>query len=135
APPERYERALQTCAKDPGVDGVLILLAPQAVTDPTETARRLAPLAKIEGKPVLASWLGGADVHKGRAVLDDAGIATFDSPEAAVQAFLHLVQYRRSQELLYQQPAALPEDWRPEQNRARTLIDGVRKTGRTLLTE
>jgi acetyltransferase len=138
APPERYERALEVCAKDPGVEGVLILLAPQAVTDPTETARRLAlnlSGANIVGKPVLASWMGGADVHAGRAVLDGAGIATFDSPEAAVKAFLHLVQYRRSQELLYEQPAALPEDWRPDQSRARALVDEIRKTGRTLLTE
>jgi acetyltransferase len=134
-PPERYERALEICAKDPGVGGVLILLAPQAVTDPTDTAQRLVPFAKIEGKPVLASWMGGADVHKGRSVLDAAGIATFDSPEAAVKAFLHLVQYRHSQELLYEQPAALPEDWRPDQSRARVLIGEVRKTGRTLLTE
>jgi acetyltransferase len=135
APPERYERALEICAKDPGVEGVLILLAPQAVTDPTETARRLAPFAKMEGKPVLASWMGGADVHEGRAVLDAAGIATFDSPEAAVKAFLNLVQYRRSQELLYEQPAALPEDWQPNQARVRTLLQQVRDTGRTLLTE
>lgn len=135
APPERYERALEICAKDPNVQGVLILLAPQAVTDPTVTAKRLALLAKIEGKPVLASWMGGPDVRAGRAVLDEAGIATFDSPEAAVKAFLHLVQYRRNQELLYEQPAALPEDWRPDQNRTRTLIDEVRTSGRTLLTE
>jgi acetyltransferase len=162
ATPERYEKALGICAKDPGVEGVLILLAPQAVTDPTETARRIARshtefamggmptppapgrrerstegvgMARSVGKPLLASWMGGADVRAGRAVLDEAGVATFDSPEAAVAAFLHLVQYRRSQELLYEQPAALPEDWRPDQNRARSLINEIRKAGRTLLAE
>ena len=135
APPERYEQAVTICAKDPNVQGILILLAPQAVTNPTETAQRLARFAKIEGKPILASWMGGADVHAGRAVLGDAGIASFDSPEAAIKAFLNLVQYRRNQELLYELPAALPEDWQPDQKRAQTLIDDVRKTGRTLLTE
>ncbi|MBI2805832.1 MAG: bifunctional acetate--CoA ligase family protein/GNAT family N-acetyltransferase [Planctomycetes bacterium] len=135
APPERYERALEICAQDPNVQGILILLAPQAVTEPTETARRLARFARVEGKPVLASWMGGADVRAGRTVLGEAGIASFDSPEAAVKAFLNLVQYRRSQELLYEMPAALPEDWQPDQQRARTLLDEVRKSGRTLLTE
>jgi acetyltransferase len=135
APPERYEQAVTICAKDPNVQGILILLAPQAVTNPTETARRLARFAKIEGKPILASWMGGADVRAGRAVLGDAGIATFDSPEAAIKAFLNLVQYRRNQELLYELPAALPEDWQPDQKRAQTLIDDVRQANRTLLTE
>ena len=68
-------------------------------------------------------------------LLGEAGIASFDAPEAAVRAFLNLVQYRRSQELLYESPAALPEDWQPDQKRARSLIDDVRKSGRSLLTE
>lgn len=132
---ERYRQAVEICAKDPNVQGLLILLTPQAMTDPTLTARQLAPFAKLEGKPILASWMGGADVREGRAILGAAGIATFDSPEAAIKAFLHLVQYRRSQELLYEQPAALPEDWQPNSAGVRTLIEQVRKSGRTLLTE
>jgi acetyltransferase len=135
APPDRYELAVEVCANDPNVQGILILLAPQAVTDPTETARRLSRFAKIEGKPVLASWMGGTDVRAGRSVLGQSGIACFDSPEAAIKAFLNLVQYRRSQELLYELPAALPEGWQSDQNQARTLIDQVRKSGRTLFTE
>jgi acetyltransferase len=135
APPESYEKAVEICARDPNVQGVLILLAPQAVTNPTETAQRLARFAKVEGKPILASWMGGTDVRAGRVILGNAGIAAFDSPEAAIQAFLNLVQYRRNQELLYELPAALPEDWRPDQKRGRTLIDEVRQSGRVLLTE
>jgi acetyltransferase len=135
ATPERYRQAVEVCAKDPGAQGLLILLTPQAMTDPTETARRLAPFGKVEGKPVLASWMGGADVRAGRVLLGEAGIATFDSPEAAVKAFLHLVQYRRNQDLLYEQPAAQPEDWSPDQGRARQLVEAVRQAGRTLLTE
>lgn len=134
APPERYETAVEVCARDENVQGLLVLLTPQAMSDPTETARRLIRFARIEGKPVLASWMGGADVRAGRAVLSEAGVATFDSPESAVLAFLNLVQYRRNQELLYEQPPALPE-WHADQERARSLLDGVRKAGRSLLTE
>jgi acetyltransferase len=132
---ERYRQAVEICAKDPSAQGVLVLLTPQAMTDPTLTARQLAPFARIEGKPVLASWMGGADVREGRRILGEAGIATFDSPEAAIKAFLHLVQYRKNQEMLYEQPAALPTDWQPNQTRVCSLIDGARAAKRTLLTE
>lgn len=135
ASPQRYEQAVEICVKDPNVQGVLVLLTPQAMSDPTETARRLARFAKLKGKPILASWMGGADVRAGRTVLGEAGIAAFESPEAAIKAFLNLVQYHRSQDLLYELPAALPEDWQPNQRRAQTLLDEVRKSGRSLLTE
>jgi acetyltransferase len=135
ATPERYKQAMEICAKDPNVQGLLVLLTPQAMTDPTLTAHQIAPQGKIEGKPVLASWMGGAEVRQGRGILGAAGIASFDAPEAAINAFLHLVQYRRNQELLYEQPLALPDDWQPNQARVRTLIDEVRKANRTLLTE
>src|SRR5262249_13382389 len=64
-----------------------------------------------------------------------AGIPTFDSPEAAIRAFLHMVQYRRNQELLYETPQALPEGWAPDRERVRRLLDAARAAGRTLLTE
>lgn len=135
ATPERYRQAVAICAKDQNVQGLLVLLTPQAMTDPTETARQLAPFARVEDKPVLASWMGGVDVHKGRDVLTRAGIPTFDAPEAAIRAFLHMVQYRRNQELLYETPEALPENGSPETERVQRLIATVRAAGRTLLTE
>ncbi len=135
APPDRYEQTVEVCAKDLNTQGILVLLTPQAMSDPTETARRLTRFAKVEGKPVLATWMGGVDVRAGRKVLGDAGIATFDSPEAAIDAFLNLVQYRRNQELLYELPPALPEDWQPDQKKARVLLEDIRKSGRMLLTE
>ncbi len=135
ATPQRYRQAVEVCAKDAGVQGLLILLTPQAMTDPTETARQLAPFAHVEGKPVLACWMGGADVRPGKTVLSEAGMPTFDAPEAAIRAFLHMNQYRRSQELLYEAPEALPEDWRPDQERVRTMFGLARAAGRKLLTE
>ena len=135
ATPERYQQAVEICANDPAVNGLLVLLTPQAMTDPTATARQLVPFARLEGKPFLASWMGGSDVREGQSVLGQAGIATFDSPEAAIGAFLHMVQYRRNQELLYEAPAALPQDWQPHEAQARELVAKVRSTGRVLMTE
>ena len=135
ATPERYRQAVEVCVRDPGVQGLLVLLTPQAMTAPTETARQLVRVNHAEGKPVLASWMGGTDVRGGRDLLARAGIPTFDAPEAAVRAFLHMVQYRRNQELLYETPPALREDWAPDAERVRRLIAAARSAGRTLLTE
>jgi acetyltransferase len=132
---ERYRKAVEILARDRDVHGLLVLLTPQAMTDPTETARQLAPFARLENKPLLCSWMGGGDVRAGRSILNEAGIPTFDSPEAAIRAFLNMVQYRRNQELLYETPEALPEGWAPDQAKARTLLTAARTAGRTLLTE
>src|SRR5262249_28408898 len=88
-----------------------------------------------EGKPILASWMGGTAVRQGRDILSAAGIPTFDSPEAATRAFLYMVQYRRNQELLYERPEALPENSSPDSDRVRRILAAVRAAGRTLLTE
>ncbi len=132
---DRYRTAIAACVADPGIQGVMVLLTPQAMTDPTETARQMASFARSAGKPVLASWMGGAAVRPGREVLSAAGIPTFDSPEAGIQAFLHMVQYRRNQELLYERPESLPLDYQPDSSRVRQSFERLRAEGRTLLTE
>jgi acetyltransferase len=132
---DRYRLAVEACANDPGVQGILVLLSPQAMTDPTETARRLAPFAHTPNKPLLACWLGGPGVREGREVLAAASIPTFDSPEAAIRAFLHMVQYRRNQELLYETPEALPDDWQPHGQRVRQILARARAESRVLLNE
>ena len=60
ADPKRYASSLEITAKDPNIDGLLTILTPQAMIDPTATAEDLRQHAKISGKPVLASWMGGA---------------------------------------------------------------------------
>jgi acetyltransferase len=135
ATPERYRQVVEACAADPGVQGLLILLTPQATTDPTETARQLVPFASLPQKPILASWMGGAAVRPGREILDAAGFPVFSAPEDAIQAFLHLVQYRHNQELLYETPPALPAEGPPDQDSIRRIFDQARAEGRTLLDE
>jgi acetyltransferase len=135
ATPERYRLAVEACAKDANVQGILVLLTPQAMTDPTETARQLTPFAHLPNKPILACWMGGEAVREGIGLLNSAGIPTFDAPEPAIRAFLHMVQYRRNQELLYETPPALPEDDAPDTPRVRQIFQQVRSSGRPLLNE
>jgi len=135
ATPERYRLAVETCGQDANVQGILILLTPQAMTDPTETARQLQPFAHLPNKPVLACWMGGTAVREGIELLNTAGIPTFDAPESAIRAFLHMVSYRRNQELLYETPPALPDNVAPDMTRIRRLFEQARNAGRALLTE
>jgi acetyltransferase len=135
AAPERYRLAVEVCAKDANVQGLLVLLTPQAMTDPTQTARQLEPFAHLPNKPLLACWMGGVAVREGIELLNRTGIPTFDAPESAIRAFLHMVQYRRNQELLYETPTALPEYILPDSGRVRRIFGRVRAAGRALLTE
>jgi len=137
ASPERYAKALQIAAKDPHSDGMLVILTPQAMTDPTLIAEQLKPLAKQEGKPVLASWMGGVDVAAGEEILNRANIPTFPYPDTAARAFNYMWQYSYNLKGLYETPA-LPEDsadWSPDRNLVEEIVQKSRKDGRTILTE
>jgi acetyltransferase len=136
APPERYAKALQIAASDHAADGMLVILTPQAMTDPTETARELVPYAHIAGKPVLASWMGGKDVEQGTSVLRHAGIPTFDYPDTAARMFNYLWRSSEYVRLLYETPTLADVDGSGmDRARATAVIDAVLRDGRTLLTE
>jgi acetyltransferase len=136
APPERYAQALEIAARDPHSDGMLVILTPQAMTDPTRTAQALLPYARIEGKPVLASWMGGREVERGMQILHDAGIPTFSYPDTAVEMFNYLWRSSEDLKAIYETPA-LPDDEERAMNRARAteVVEAARAEGRTLLTE
>lgn len=135
ATPDRYRQAVEIIARDDTVQGLLVLLTPQAMTDPIATARQLVPFAKLADKPLLACWMGSSSVRRAKEVLSEAGIPAFDAPEAAIRAFLHMVQYRHSQDLIYETPPALPDEAAPDARCVRRVIEAVRAEGRTLLTE
>ena len=88
AGPELYARTVDVVAKDPNTDGLLVVLTPQAMTDPGATAAAVRRLAGTGGdKPLLASWMGGPEVEDGRAALSRAGIPVFAYPDTAARAF------------------------------------------------
>ena len=83
------------------------------MSDPTLVAERLKTFARIEGKPVLASWMGGADVTAGETILNQAGIPTFPYPDLAVRAFYYMWRYSYNLRGLYETPAATEDAGAP----------------------
>ncbi len=137
AGPDRYAKAVEIGAKDPASDGLLVILTPQAMTDPTMTAEHLKPYADLGGKPILASWMGGDDVSAGENILNRAGIPTFPYPDAAARAFHYLWQYSYNLRGLYETPTAVEGSLADPAARTETteLLKAVRAEGRELLTE
>jgi len=137
ASPERYAQALEIAARDPKSDGLLVILTPQAMTDPTKTAEQLKPFAQIPGKPVIASWMGGKDVEAGEAILNHANIPAFPYPDTAARIFDYMALYAENLHSLYETPvlATSGESEPIDRERAAQIINSVHAADRTILTE
>ncbi len=134
ASPERYAKTLEVAANDPNSDGLLVILTPQAMTDPTATAEALKDYARTFDKPILASWSGGLEVAPGEAILNKAGIPTFEYPDDAARAFTYMWQLTSNLKTLYETPT-LPDGQGVDRQKADDIIQYVRASGRELLTE
>lgn len=131
--PERYAAALDALLGDEEVDGVLCLLSPQAMTQPTLVARHVIALKAKTDKPLLTCWLGDDVCREAREEFRLAGIPSLRTPEVAVELFANLSSYYRNQQLLTQ-TAAPQEDERPSlREAARMIIDNALGERRTVL--
>jgi acetyltransferase len=134
ATPERYQKTLEVVAQDPDSDGLLVVLTPQAMTDPVQTAEQLKPLAaRLQGKPLLASWMGGEEVMPGEEILNKAGIFTFPYPDTAAQVFNLMGRYHYAVQALYETPRQAIAHGDPSQ--AQPILEQARQAQRTLLSE
>ncbi|BBO66679.1 acetyl CoA synthetase subunit alpha [Desulfosarcina alkanivorans] len=132
---ERYAAAVSILSRAREVQALLVMLAPQAITDPAAVARTLCDLRDDTTKPIITSWLGGMDVDIGREILNQAGIATFDTPERAVRAFMNLHRHARGIEILQQIPPRLSTRIRVDRAAAGRFIDDHTTSPRNLLSE
>ncbi len=135
AGPDRYARALEIAANDPQADGMLVILTPQAMTDPTQTAEQLKAHAREHDKPVLASWMGGADVAAGQEILNRAGIPMFPYPDTAAKTFTYMWKYSDNLRGLYETPMPSEPEGGPSRALVNEIIQHARAAGRTILTE
>ncbi len=119
---ERFRNVLEICFESKESDGVLVILAPQALTEPTQVAEALAAAMKGRRYPVFTCWMGGKSIARALQVLNDAGIPTYETPERAVRAFLYMVEYARNMEMLLEIPPKLATDMAFDAEKAGALI-------------
>jgi acetyltransferase len=133
--PDRFAKVVETVVADSNNDGLLAVLCPQGMSHPTVTAERLAPLGKGTGKPVLACWMGGAEMTAGIEILNKAGIPTFNYPDTASRIFYYMWRYSYLRRALYETPMLPHGEEGPNRTRAEWIIEHARQEGRTLLSE
>jgi len=123
---DRYEFALSVVLDDPGVDIALVLLTPQAMTEPAATAKAVVKIASQKtGKTILASFLGAAKVQEGERILRQGKIPCYDSPETAVMAIKAMTDYVR----WCSRPKRIVELFPVNRRKAETTIEKHRRQG------
>ncbi|MBA1147539.1 bifunctional acetate--CoA ligase family protein/GNAT family N-acetyltransferase [Ectothiorhodospiraceae bacterium WFHF3C12] len=138
APGQRYADALAALHEDAGVDAVLALNCPTAVADSLEAAQAIVETARDQGRhkqALLTSWVGDRSAAASRQLFMENHIPTYETPEDAIRAFMHLVHYRESQEALMETPPSVPEDYTPEVDRVAEILDQALAEERTWLSE
>ncbi len=130
-----YVAAVEAASRDSAIDGVLTIFSPKSDIDGTEIARGLVEIKQAVAKPLLSCWMGDASVHAARAILNDAGIPSFRTPEAAVGAFGNIATYVQNQQLLQQTPSPSSTLAEADIEGARLIIEGVLAERRSVLTE
>ncbi|HEX9179487.1 MAG TPA: acetate--CoA ligase family protein, partial [Burkholderiales bacterium] len=136
ATPAHFRAAVQACLEDKNFDGVLVILTPQAPTNPIEVAEAIVDLANSTRKPLITCWMGEESIRSSREAFARTRVPVFRTPEPAVEVFSHLATHLANQRLLMQvpEPSAHETD-RPDIEGARILIETALAEKRTVLTE
>jgi acetyltransferase len=110
APPERFSAVVEVALSNDACDALLVLHCPTALSSGVEAARAVAEVGRRnEAAALFTSWLGERTAREARAALAAAHVPTYGTPEDAVRAFMHRVEYQRNQELLLETPPSQPD--------------------------
>ena len=131
---ERYRAAVAACLADKGVDGIVVILTPQAMTPAQDAAEAVIEAARGASKPVVTSWMGEASVAAARRQLRRSGVPSFRGPEEAVETFSHLASFYRNQINLLQAPGPLTDRAAPDVAAAHALARSALAAGRKVLS-
>lgn len=136
---ERYSQTLKAVMKDEQTHGLLVILTPQYMTDATLTAQKLKEIGTIEGKPILASWMGANVVEKGIELLTEAQIPNFAFPDEACKSFAYMWRYSKALATLYETPESfVPKSYAKkakEVELVKKIIQEARKSNHLILSE
>jgi len=132
---KRIAKAVQIVLDDKNVDAVLVILTPQAMTNPTATAKEISRISSEARKPILAAWLGGEKMREGTQILSDAGVPVYQTPEQAVRSFMTLVAYSRNLQSLYETPRDIPVEFSLDRNVLRQEFNSLIPENESVLSE
>jgi acetyltransferase len=132
---KRIAKATQIVLEDKNTDAVLVILTPQAMTNPNATAKEISALVSTTGKPILAAWLGGQSMHAADDILVEAGIPSYKTPEQAIRAFMTMVSYSRNLEILYETPKDVPVEFTVDRVRLRKEFEQIIRKNEAVLSE
>ncbi len=135
APGQRYSGAIEALLEEPDADAILVINCPTAVANSLDAAQAVVESLGTKRPPVLTCWLGEGAAAEARRLFAVKKLPSYETPEQAVQAFGHLVRYRRNQELLMQTPPSVSDLISLDHARAEAIIDAVLADERTVLTE
>jgi acetyltransferase len=136
---KRYAEAVAALIRDRNLDAILVLNCPTALAEPEEAAAAVidvvasAEPGSLRGRNVFTAWLGEYSAHAARQRFAEARIATYETPDSAVAAFMHRVSYRRVQELLMETPPARADAFEPNADAARHVITTALANGKSWL--
>ena len=131
----RYGAAVKACLADPAVDGALVILTPQAMTDAVATAHAVVDNAHGSRKPLLACWMGEQSVIDARRVFAKAHIPVLRTPEPAVDMFAHVSAFYMNQQMLLQTPAPREQPAPPDVESAKRIVESALRENRDTLTQ
>jgi len=146
---KRYADALNAVMQAPETDAVFVMKCPTAVSDNAEVAKeviRIQGQEKSSSSPnpesriptpklMLTCWLGEATAKESRHLFAQADIPSYETPEKAVRAFLHINEYRHNQAVLMEVPPAVCRDFRRDKERVAAIIAKAMGEGRDELFE
>lgn len=136
APGERYVDALRILFEAEEVDATVCMHAPTAISSSTEVAEAVIELAgQYRDANLMTCWVGEEAVAEARGLFARAGIPSYDTPDLATRAFMHLVDYRRNQVTLMETPPSAPAEFTPATAAARLVVESAQASGRDMMTE
>ncbi len=133
---QRYAAALAALLKNKDQDAILVMNCPTGVVSPDEAVEAILGAAPASrSPPILTCWLGEATAAGARRRFAAAGMPSYETPDEAARAFMHLVEYRRNQALLLETPTAGAEISDQCRKDARAVVERALADGRSLLNE
>ncbi len=135
---EQYKTAVEACLNDENIDGILIIFTQQAVSQAIEVAKTIVEVVKskaYQNKTILTSFMGYGAVQEANSILNANNIPTYSTPENAIKTYMHMYQYQRNLELIYETPEERPVDAAPPKRPIMAILRNATREDRELLTE